>query len=134
MAAVLPLAGPKGAALGACIGLISSIFFAEEEDAVEPMEDILKRVITEALQIQTDDELQSAAVGEMAVMIQNAILLSSWMKELDVEVLKQSGVYDTLKAGTYETDGVYFLAKLDFYIKKHISARLSSPDSTGTWE
>lgn len=112
---------PYGAIISPLFRLLSGVFMwhkkIAEEKGAEPLESVLKRVITKALGIQTSEDLRSTVEGEMNVMIQNLQSLKLWLEE-DDEVLKNSGVYDSLKAGTFNTDGLFILGKLNFYIAK----------------
>jgi hypothetical protein len=62
----------------------------------------------------------------MNLMAQNLILLQAWNNVADIAKLKNSGVYDTIKAGSYETDGLYFMGKLNYYIQEGMNDKEGS--------
>jgi hypothetical protein len=126
------LVQPYGAIISPLFKLLSGVFMwhkkIAEEKGAEPLESILKRVITEALQLQTSDDLRASADGEMVLMIQDVTLLQKWIVE-PVDRLKESGVHTALLAGTYDTDGIVFSAKLNFYIKQSWKNRGNKKDT-----
>jgi hypothetical protein len=112
------LVQPYGKVIVPIFKLLGKIFIKEKAIAKEEsVESVLRRVIKEALDIQTSEELRSLAVGEMDLMLTNLGLLQIWIDET-ADDLKASSVHAKLISGTYEEDGIKFSAQLNFYIQK----------------
>jgi hypothetical protein len=100
MSAVAAFSGPWGALAAPFFGVAGGLF-GSSGATPEPLESVLRRVVSEALLVKTDRELESSAAGEMVLMAQNVILLTAWNNVVDKAKLKESGVYDTLKVCVY---------------------------------
>lgn len=121
----LAATGPQGAlaavVAGGVLSLVSGILgmFADSTPTESP-EDMLKRVVTEALAIQTDNELQSLAQGEMRQMevcITTLVKLSTFPGKLSEQ--EKQLIVDR----EWLVDGVKFINRLWFYINKDLSSK-----------
>jgi len=107
--------GPEGTVIAAIAGpllsLIGSILSLCFGNKTESQEHMLHRIVTECLKVQTDQELQSLACGEMAKMNQNLV------------ILKKLSEYPTLAPESLYTisqiysSGVGFLGRLWYFIE-----------------
>ena len=76
LSAFASFAGPAGTEIAAITGLIDRQYTKFEFwKNKEIQEHMLKRIVTEALSVQTDDDLRSLADGEMAIMNCNLVIL-----------------------------------------------------------
>lgn len=121
MTSLCALAGPEGAIVGMVLGSVFSviggiigIFSRGDEEEEEPLEDMLKRVITEALNTQTAADLKSTAAGVTDEMCRrmSTIVRCCLCEEISVPTLTH------ISADGYLYCGVEFLGKLEFYIKE----------------
>ncbi len=123
------LAGPQGAIVAAIIGPICSITNAilgatlGKQEKEESLESVLERVITEALEVQTNNDLQAASKG----LVDGMSIRYKTLRDLSLADGPLSDTALQLIADvSFMTDGVEFLGKLDYYIQKDMNT--SDPD------
>jgi hypothetical protein len=114
------LAGPHGAIIAAVVGpvcsIISSLLGAGTGEPVESEEDMLKRVVTQALSAARTNELQDAATGVTEVLNDRVRDVRNYLSKAD---LLGSGDRDIIRDPDYKDGGNAFLAELGNYIKRN---------------
>eukprot|EP00593_Proboscia_inermis_P003387 CAMPEP_0171299954 /NCGR_PEP_ID=MMETSP0816-20121228/8820_1 /TAXON_ID=420281 /ORGANISM="Proboscia inermis, Strain CCAP1064/1" /LENGTH=477 /DNA_ID=CAMNT_0011776175 /DNA_START=38 /DNA_END=1471 /DNA_ORIENTATION=- len=119
--AFLSLTGPQGAVAAACIAPLCQIISCIlcQTNPPESQEDMMKRVIDSALTRLTLDELNSSVQGLLQGMNGRMTTVDSLIKSTD-PLSKES--IQMIASDNYMNDGLEFLGKLLYYIKKRMAS------------
>lgn len=113
------LAGPKGAIIAAVVGpvcsIISSLLGAGTGEPVESEEDMLKRVVTEALSVARFQDLEDQAAGVTEDLKDKMRDVRNYLSKGDE---LGSGDREVIRHPDYRTAGNAFLASLGNYIQR----------------
>jgi len=121
VSAFAALTGPQGMVVAAVLGplctMISSILGAGTAEAPESDEDMLKRVITEALAVSDFNDLEDTASGVMKELEENMGRVKGYLNMADILGPSDRGVIINLVS---DLTGSEFLGKLRSHIVKGI--------------